>query len=128
MLGRSALACLPIMFALAATGCGGDGPEGAAPEPGSGDSIQRVVDALQLTPKPGAQPTDDPVDSAWDEPTKCGVIVVLTGAADVQTYIDAGDPVATNENRSVGVKYRVEPGGDLSTCHRIFTERLAKLK
>jgi hypothetical protein len=56
---------------------------------------------------------------------KCVARVLLRSTAEVQTYKDAGDVIATNPDKSAGV--RVEP--DLpGSCKGLFTQALAKVR
>ena len=56
---------------------------------------------------------------------RCVARIILRSTAEVQTYKNAGDPVATNPDKSAGI--RVEPDVPQS-CKAAFTAALAKVK
>lgn len=128
-----------MVFVIAITtviaGCGSSGSS-SGPVPENSRNVARytgeqIVAALNLTTDPnqgGPRVTNDPAEGLWDPTTGCTVDVVMTTPAEVETYAGAGDPVATNLSRTVGVKYNGYQDTNLSGCYRIFTDRLRKLK
>ena len=56
---------------------------------------------------------------------RCVARILLRSTAEVQTYENSGDVIATNPDKSAGV--RVEPG-EPASCKAAFTQALAHVK
>jgi hypothetical protein len=56
---------------------------------------------------------------------ECTAHVLLRSTAEVQTYTNSGDPIATNPDKSAGV--RVDPNVP-GACRGLFTQAFAKVK
>jgi hypothetical protein len=78
-----------------------------------------VIKYLGLTGSPGNY------EYSYEDGETCDVAVVMTSAAQVHMYDDAGDNVAADPTGTVGVKI-VDPEGD--TCNKVISEDLAKFK
>jgi hypothetical protein len=114
MFKRVAAASVGVAAALALTACNGDG-DGALAAP-DGTINERVL-AKHLDTRP-----DGYYDNIAVGGRRCDVAVLLTSASEVDLYADAGAVVATNPDRTVGVKI-VDQAAE--TCHRLLTEALA---
>ncbi len=77
----------------------------------------QIVDFLHMSSTDG--------DISWqfntEDATVCNISVVLISAASVSLYADAGDNVATNPDKTAGVKISDAEG---ASCHRYLTEAL----
>lgn len=99
---------LAVIVAALIVGCG-DEQETVRNAGDDGVSEQAIIDALKLgvdenlnglPDRPGA-----PGENGYVTQTGCTVSVLLTSRDMVETYADAGDPVATNPDGTVGVKF-----------------------
>jgi len=77
--------------------------------------------ACQSASSPG--PPRTPINSWTPTATKNPSTTVLTEPSAVAFYADAGNIVATNPDRTVGID--VASYREAATCHRLFTEALA---
>jgi hypothetical protein len=105
------------LAALVLAGCGSsssDQPSGPRSWP-----IQRF---LRLS---GLKRSEDGLTYSLPSHPRCVARILLLSNAEVQTYKNAGDVVATNPDKSAGV--RVEQGTP-PTCKAFFTQALAHLK
>jgi len=105
------------LAALALAGCGSsssDQPSGPRSWP-----LQRF---LRLS---GLKRSEDGLSYSLPSHPGCVARILLRSNAEVQTYENAGDVIATNPDKSAGV--RVEPGQPAS-CKAAFTQALARLK
>jgi len=124
----------PLLLAVVVvlTGCGADpvddsaaSPSPAAVESGvveseSADPAASLVDAADVAERYGLVDEGDGWYIATVEGTECEVLL-LTGAAEVATYVGAGDVVATNADSTVGLKIT---GDSKRTCFDGLTELL----
>jgi uncharacterized protein (DUF924 family) len=62
-----------------------------------------------------------------DEAQQCVASVILLTRKDIKIYADAGDAVATNPARTVGVKVGAFAGADKRMCFDRFEAALKKL-
>lgn len=93
-----------LLAVLALAGCGSDDSGSDPASPAAKPTIrnpdpwteQQVMDAAGLT-------TEDN-GITYETASGCGVSVVLTSAAAVETYAGAGDTVVTNPRGDAGVK------------------------
>jgi hypothetical protein len=56
---------------------------------------------------------------------RCIARILLRSNAEVQTYVNSGDVIATNPDKSAGI--RVEEG-DPASCKAVFTQALTHLR
>jgi hypothetical protein len=106
------------LAALVLAGCGSSSSSDQASGPRSWP-IQRF---LRLS---GFHRASDGLSYTLPNHPQCVARILLRSNAEVQTYTSAGDVVATNPDKSAGV--RVEPG-EPASCKGVFTQALAKLK
>jgi hypothetical protein len=112
-------ALVALLVALVA-GCGDDDDQGAVPAPPPPEYTEaEVLRKAKLTPNDGGL-------SYTHRPSRCNIAVVMIGAEEVALYADAGDVVASNPDRTVGVKITVH-SDDEQQCHRALTEELSGL-
>lgn len=105
------------LAALALAGCGSSSPA----EP-SGPRSWTLQQFLRLS---GMRASADGLSYRLPDHPRCVARILLRSNAEVQTYENAGDVVATNPDKSAGV--RVEPGAPPS-CKAVFTRALARLR
>jgi len=101
-------------------GCGGGDSSGAVPPPPESMSEADVIEAGHLTPHNGGL-------TYTHDPSGCELAVILIGEGTVDLYASAGDNVASNPDRSIGVKITVPSGSEEQRCHKALTEELADL-
>lgn len=101
--------------------CGGERQSTAKghnrPEPAK-YTQEQVYSALGVTAKDESISADD---------GECVASVVMLTPAEIKTYADAGDPVATNPSGTVGVKVGTYQGVDPAMCFDRFTGMLETL-
>jgi hypothetical protein len=112
---RSLLAAALAVLVLA--GCGSSSSD----QP-SGPRSWTLPQLLRLS---GLRRSSDGLTYTLPNQPRCVARIVLRSTAEVQTYKNAGDVVATNPDKSAGV--RVEPGSP-ATCKAVFTQALAHVK
>jgi hypothetical protein len=102
-------------------GCGGDGDEeGAVPGPAPPEHTEaEVLEQANIVTRDGGL-------SYVHKPSGCHLAVVMIGRDLVDLYADAGDVVASNPDRTVGVKISESAERD-PECHAALTEALADL-
>lgn len=93
---RTIAATLLVGASLLLVACGGSGSDSSS-SAASNVSVNDVVSALGLVPNPGGISY-----SALNG--SCDVAVVLTSKQEVDLYAGAGDPVAKNQDGTVGLK------------------------
>jgi nitrous oxide reductase accessory protein NosL len=103
--------------ALVLAGCG----SGSSGQP-SGPRSWTIQQFLRLS---GLHRSADGLSYSVPNHPQCVARILLRSNAEVQTYKNAGDVVATNPDKSAGV--RVEPG-EPATCKAVFTQALAHMK
>ena len=103
---------------LALAGCGGSSSSSQS----SGPRSWTIQQFLRLS---GLQRSADGLSYTLPNHPQCVARILLRSNAEVQTYKNAGDVIATNPDRSAGV--RIEPG-EPASCKAAFTQALAKLK
>jgi hypothetical protein len=113
---------LAIIIAAAAVlvaGCGGSSdakPTGAVPAPSAPEyTEQKVMQRANII-------TKDNGITYNHKPSGCQLAAILIGSEMVAMYADAGDTVASNPDRTVGVKITDDP-----PCHQKLTAELADL-
>src|SRR5919107_5476464 len=110
-----------LVAALAAVALAGCGSGSSSSQP-SGPRSWTLQQFLRLS---GLQRSEDGLSYSLPDHPRCVARILLRSNAEVQTYTNAGDVVATNPDKSAGV--RVEPGQPPS-CKAVFTQALAKVK
>jgi hypothetical protein len=105
------------LAALVLAGCGSS--TSSQPSGPRSWTIQRF---LRLS---GLQRSSDGLSYTLPSHPRCVARILLRSTAEVQTYQNAGDVVATNPDKSAGV--RVEPG-EPASCKTVFTQALAHLR
>jgi hypothetical protein len=103
--------------ALALAGCGSSSSD--QPSGPRSWTLQRL---LRLS---GLKRSEDGLTYSLPSHPTCVARILLRSNAEVQTYKNAGDVVATNPDKSAGV--RVEPGSPAS-CKAVFTQALANVR
>jgi hypothetical protein len=112
---RSLIVCA---IGVALAGCGGD-DDGDGGSNASNVSENDVIQALGLT--------TDESGSYTSSDGKCSASIILTGKQQVDTYVSAGDNVATNEDKSVGIKTQaIDPSASDQDCVQSLSDQLAK--
>jgi nitrous oxide reductase accessory protein NosL len=114
---RLAIAAVAAAAMLAA-GCGSSDSSSSA----SGPRSWTLADFLRLT---GMKRNADGLTYTLPGHPSCPARLLLRSTAEVQTYKNAGDTVATNPDKSAGV--RVEPE-EPAACKGVFTQALSKVK
>ncbi|MGH3478438.1 MAG: hypothetical protein ACRDQD_16565 [Nocardioidaceae bacterium] len=126
--------CIPLLLALAVlTACGSEPDDDSASSPSPAvesdvmesevaDPAASLVDAADVAKQYGLVDEGD----GWyiatvEDGTECEVLL-LTGASEVDTYMSAGDVVATNADATVGFKVT---GDSQRTCYDGLTKMLA---
>jgi|tagenome__1003787_1003787.scaffolds.fasta_scaffold19044952_2 hypothetical protein len=107
-----------LSVALIAGGCGSSDSSSSASGPRSW-TLQQILRST------GLRRSADGLSYTLAGHPQCVARILLRSTAEVQTYKNAGDPVATNPDKSAGV--RVEPEVPTS-CKAVFTAAFAKLK
>jgi hypothetical protein len=103
--------------ALVLAGCGSSSANEA-----SGPRSWTIQQFLRLS---GLHRSADGLSYSLPSHPQCVARILLRSSAEVQTYKNAGDVIATNPDKSAGV--RVEPG-EPATCKAVFTQALAHVK
>jgi hypothetical protein len=106
------------LAALALAGCGSS----SSSEQSSGPRSWTIQQFLRLS---GLKRSADGLSYTLPNHPRCVARILLRSNAEVQTYTNAGDVVATNPDKSAGV--RVEPG-EPTACKAVFTQALAHLR
>jgi hypothetical protein len=110
-----------VAAALTTLVLAGCGSSGSSSEP-SGPRSWTIQNFLRLS---GLRRSADGLSYQLPRHPRCVARILLRSNAEVQTYQNAGDVVATNPDRSAGV--RVEPG-EPASCKAVFTQALAHLR
>ena len=106
------------LAALVLAGCGGSSSSSQS----SGPRSWTLAQFLRLS---GLRRSEDGLSYRLPNHPQCVARILLRSTAEVQTYENSGDVIATNRDKSAGV--RVEPG-EPASCKAAFTQALAKLK
>jgi hypothetical protein len=106
-----------VIVALALAGCGSSDSE-----PQSSGRSWTIDQFLQRT---GLERQSDGLTYLLPGHPRCAARLLLRSSAEVDTYRNSGDVVATNPDKSAGV--RVE-NGEPASCKAVFTQALARLK
>jgi hypothetical protein len=110
---------VPAALAIALlAGCGSSDSSSSASGPRSWTLQQIVQDT-------GLRRSSDGLSYTLPGHPRCVARILLRSTAEVQTYKNAGDTVATNPDKSAGV--RVEPE-EPAACKGVFTQALSKVK
>lgn len=107
---------LTVMAALAIAGCGSS--DGDDPAPKSWNESDVIARA-------GLQAQDGGLTYRLKAHPQCVAAVILTTANEVELYGEAGDTVATNPDRTAGVKVTSD---ETATCATLFTEALRAVR
>jgi hypothetical protein len=113
------LATAAVAAALLLAGCGSSNSSSSG---ASGPRSWTLAEVLRLT---GLKRNADGLTYTVPGRPRCVVRLLLRSTAEVQTYKDAGDVVATNPGKSAGI--RVEPE-EPASCKGVFTRTLQKVK
>jgi hypothetical protein len=105
--------------ALLAAGCGSSDSSSSS---ASGPRSWTLADFLRLT---GMKREADGLTYTLPGHPKCPARLLLRSTAEVQTYKNAGDTVATNPDKSAGIRVEQE---EPAACKGVFTQALAKVK
>jgi nitrous oxide reductase accessory protein NosL len=106
-----------VLAALVLAGCGS-----SSSGQSSGPRSWTIQQFLRLS---GLRRSADGLSYKLPNHPGCTARILLRSNAEVDTYKNAGDVIATNPDKSAGV--RVEPGSPAS-CKAIFTQALAHVK
>ena len=106
------------LVALALGGCGSSGSS----EPVSSGRAWTIGQFLRLT---GFHRGKDGLSYTLPSHPECVARILLRSSAEVDTYKNAGDVIATNPDGSAGV--RVENGSP-AACKAVYTQALARVK
>jgi len=117
---QTRLAIAAVTAALVLAGCGSS--DDSSSSGASGPRSWTLAEILRLT---GLKRNADGLTYTLPGQPQCPARLLLRSTAEVQTYKDAGDPVATNPDKSAGI--RVEPE-EPASCKGVFTRALAKVK
>jgi hypothetical protein len=110
---------VPAALAIALlAGCGSSNDSSSASGPRSWTLQQILRDT-------GMKRSADGLSYTLPSSPQCVARIVLRSTAEVQTYKNAGDVIATNPDKSAGV--RVEPDVPQS-CKAVFSTAFAKVK
>jgi hypothetical protein len=115
---RSKALVAAVLAALAVPGCGSSG---SSTEPASGRAWT-IGEFLRLS---GLRRAKDGLSYRLPAHPECTARVPLRSSAEVDTYKNSGDVIATNPDKSAGI--RVETGSPAS-CKTVFTQALAHVK
>jgi len=110
-----------VAAALAALALAGCGSSASSSQP-SGPRSWTIQQLLHLS---GLQRSADGLSYRLPNHPRCVARILLRSNAEVQTYQNAGDVIATNPDKSAGI--RVEEG-DPPSCKAVFTQALAHLR
>jgi ABC-type phosphate/phosphonate transport system substrate-binding protein len=117
-MGSRHIVAAAVAVALLAGGCGSSDSSSSASGP-------RSWTLQQIQQDTGLKRSADGLSYSLPGHPRCVARIVLRSTAEVQTYKNAGDPIATNPDKSAGV--RVEPEVP-PACKAVFTAALAKVK
>lgn len=108
-----------VLVLLTACGGGSDGPGRVWDE-------SSVVSSLGLTKPEGSA---NPAEWQYRTPTGmlCPIFGIQTSRKEVDLYKEAGDPIATNPDGSVGLKVNTSQTGEVAACLEALTEAMASL-
>jgi hypothetical protein len=107
-----------VLAALAVAGCGSSDSSG----PESSGRSWTIGQFLRLS---GLRRANDGLSYRLPTHPECTARVLLRSSAEVDTYKNSGDVIATNPDKSAGI--RVETGSP-AACKAVFTQALAHLK
>jgi hypothetical protein len=105
-------------LALAVAGCGSSGSAG----PESSGRAWTIDQFLRLS---GLHRASDGLSYKLPAHPECTARILLRSSAEVDTYKNSGDVIATNPDKSAGI--RVEEG-EPASCKAVFTQALARMK
>jgi hypothetical protein len=111
-----------VTAALAAVLLAGCGSSSSSKSSASGPRSWTLAQILQDT---GIKRSADGLTYSLPAHPQCTAHVMLRSTAEVQTYVTSGDPIATNPDKSAGV--RIDPQLP-AACKGFFTQAFAKVK
>jgi hypothetical protein len=117
MYGRRLVTAALAVVLLAACGSSSSSSSSA-----TGPRSWSLTQILRLT---GMRRNADGLTYSLAAHPRCSVRVMLRSTAEVETYKNAGDVLATNPDKSAGVV--VDPGVP-GSCRALFTQALAKVR
>ena len=115
---RSMVLVAAVLAALAVAGCGSSGSS----SPESSGRAWTIGQFLRLS---GLKRSKDGLSYRLPAHPECTARILLRSSAEVDTYKNSGDVIATNPDKSAGI--RVETGSPAS-CKTVFTQALTHLK
>jgi hypothetical protein len=113
---RSAVAAALAALLLAACGSSSSSSQPSGP---------RSWTLAQFLRGTGMKRSADGLSYQLPSHPRCIARILLRSNAEVQTYVNSGDVIATNPDKSAGI--RVE-AGDPPSCKGVFTQALAHLR
>ena len=116
---RSLVAAALAALVLALAGCG------SSSSSSSQSGAPRSWTLAQFLHGTGMHRSADGLSFALPAQPRCVARIILRSTAEVQTYENSGDVIATNPDQSAGI--RVEPGSPPS-CKGVYTRALARLR
>ena len=111
-----------LLAALAVVLVAGCGSSSSSESSGTGPRSWTLTQILDRT---GMKRESDGLTYVLPSHPQCTAHVLLRSTAEVQTYTNSGDPIATNPDKSAGVRVDPEVPG---ACKGFFTQAFAKLK
>jgi hypothetical protein len=106
------------LAALLLTTCGSSSPSA---QPG-GPRSWTLAEVLRMS---GLRKNADGLTYSVPGHPRCTVRVLLRTTAEVQTYKNSGDPIATNPDKSAGAV--VDPT-EPASCTQVFTQAFARVR
>ncbi|MEA2383342.1 MAG: hypothetical protein QOH72_3313 [Solirubrobacteraceae bacterium] len=108
------------LAALVLAGCGSQQP--GTPQPTGPPRAWTLADFLRLS---GIRRDSDHLTYRLPAHPRCTALTILRSTDEVESYTASGDVIATNPDRSAGVK--VEPE-EPASCRVLFTRALAQVR
>lgn len=116
---------LPAVLTLTLAACGTSQTGTATAPPSTAPTHAHVWDESEVLQLAGIRADTDGLAYYLADHPSCTAAVVMVTAGQVATYADAGDTVATNHDRTAGVKVTAS---ERRTCMRLFTAALARVQ
>jgi hypothetical protein len=106
------------LAALLLAACGSS----SSSSPAAGPQSWTLAQVLRMT---GLRKNTDGLTYSLPGHPRCVVRVLLRTSAEVQTYKNSGDPIATNPGKSAGAV--VDPT-EPASCKQLFTQAFARVR